>query len=280
MVHILLKPYLENFEHYFSSMWYECSCGVVWAFLGIGMKTDLFQSFDHCWVFQFCWCIECSTFTSTSFGIWNSSTGIPSPPLALFIVMVPKPYLTLHSRMSGSRWVITPLWLSGSWIYFFLYGSSVHSCHLFLISSASVRSITLLYFIMPIFSWNFPLVSLIFLKRSLAFPILCCPLFLCIDHLGFLISPWYSLGLCIQMGISYLSPLPLAFFDLHFITAQCLNKLYRPLITANVFMQPTALIDPLLCTKDYGIYLRYNSKRKWTWPLPLVKLQPIAEGTH
>ena len=119
MVHILLKPYLENFEHYFSSMWYECNCVEVWAFLGIGMKTDLFQSFDHCCVFQFCWCIECSTFTSTSFGIWNSSTGIPSPPLALFIVMVPKPYLTLHSRMSGSRWVITPLWLSGSWIYFF-----------------------------------------------------------------------------------------------------------------------------------------------------------------
>ena len=43
----------------------------------------------------------------------------------------------------------------------------MYSCHLFLISSASVRS-----FIEPIFAWNVPLVSLIFLKRSLIFPIL------------------------------------------------------------------------------------------------------------
>ena len=34
-VHVLLKPSLENFEHYFASMWNECSCGVVWTFLGI-----------------------------------------------------------------------------------------------------------------------------------------------------------------------------------------------------------------------------------------------------
>ena len=38
-----------------------------------------------------------------TFRIWNSSTGIPSPPLALFIVMFPKAHLTSHSRMSGSR---------------------------------------------------------------------------------------------------------------------------------------------------------------------------------
>ena len=72
------------------------------------MKTDLFQSCGHCWVFQICWHIECSTFTASSFRIWNSSIGIPSPPLALFIVMLPKAHLTSHSRMSGSRWVITP----------------------------------------------------------------------------------------------------------------------------------------------------------------------------
>ena len=113
-VHVLLKPGLENFEHSFASMWDECNCAVVWAFIGIGMKTDLFQSCGHCWVFQICWHIECSTFTASSFRIWNSSTGIPSPPLALFIVMLPKAHLTSHSRMSGSRWVITPSWLSGS----------------------------------------------------------------------------------------------------------------------------------------------------------------------
>ena len=88
-------------------------------FFGIGMKTDLFQSRGHCWVFQICWHIECSTLTASSFRIWKSSVGISSPPLALFVVMLPKAHLTLHSRMSGSRWVITPLWLSGSWRSFF-----------------------------------------------------------------------------------------------------------------------------------------------------------------
>ena len=84
-IHILLKPGLENFEHYFPSMWDECNCVVVWTllalpFFGIGMKIDLFQSCGHCWVFQICWYIECSTFTASSFRIWNSSAGIPSPP--------------------------------------------------------------------------------------------------------------------------------------------------------------------------------------------------------
>ena len=54
----------------------------------------------------------------------------------------------------------------------FLYSSSVYSCYLFLISSASVRSILFLCFIVPIFACNVPLVSLIFLKRCLVFPIL------------------------------------------------------------------------------------------------------------
>ena len=135
------------------------------------MKTDLFQSCGHCWVFQICWHIECSTFRASSFRIMNSSTEILSPPQAWFIVMLFKAHLTSHSRISGSRSVITPSWLSGSWRSF-LYSSSVYSYHLFLISSASVRSIPFLSFIEPIFAWNVPLVSLIFLKRSLVFPIL------------------------------------------------------------------------------------------------------------
>ena len=49
-----------------------------------------------------------------------------------------------------------------------LYSSSVYSCHLFLISSAFVRFIPLLSFLVPIYAWNIPLVSLIFLKRSLS----------------------------------------------------------------------------------------------------------------
>ena len=83
-------------------------------FPGTVINTDLFQSCGHCWVCQICWHIECSTLTASSFRIWNSSAGIPSPPLALFIVMLSRAHLTSHSRMSGSGWVTTRLWLSRS----------------------------------------------------------------------------------------------------------------------------------------------------------------------
>ena len=108
-VHIMLKPSLKNFQHYFASMWDEFNCA----------------------------------------------------------------HLSCHSRMSGSRWVITSSWLSGSWrvcFFFFLYSSSVYS---------TTSSLYLLHlfgpfqlFIVLIFSCNVPLASLIFLKRSLVFPFL------------------------------------------------------------------------------------------------------------
>ena len=141
------------------------------SFFGIEMKTDLFQSYGPCWVFQICWHIECSTLTALSFRIWNSSAGILLPSLTLLVVMLPKVHLTSQFRMSGTMWVTTPSWLSGS-LRYFLYNSSVHFCHLFLISSASVKSLLFLSFIVSIFAWNVPLVSLIFLKRSLVFAIL------------------------------------------------------------------------------------------------------------
>ena len=34
-VHVLLKYGLENFEYYFTNVWDESSCVVVWAFFGI-----------------------------------------------------------------------------------------------------------------------------------------------------------------------------------------------------------------------------------------------------
>ena len=125
MVHVLLKPGLENFEHYFTSVWDECNSVIVWTLFGIAFLWDwnenwLFQSYGHCCLFQICWHIECSTLIASSFRIWSRSTGIPSPPLTLFVVMLPKVHLTLHSRMFDSRWVITPLWLSGSWRSFFV----------------------------------------------------------------------------------------------------------------------------------------------------------------
>ena len=134
-------------------------------------ETDLFQSCDLCWVFQICLHIECSTFTASSFRIWNSSNGIPSPPLALFVMMLSKAtWLRIPGCLALCEW------------------SHIHGClgheDLFcvvllcilatysLISSASVGSIPHLSFLVPIFAWNSPLVSLIFLKRSLVLPIL------------------------------------------------------------------------------------------------------------
>ena len=55
LIHVLSKPSLENFEHYFASMWNECSSVIVWTFFSTEMETDLFQSRGHCWVFQICW---------------------------------------------------------------------------------------------------------------------------------------------------------------------------------------------------------------------------------
>ena len=78
---------------------------LVLPLFGIGMKSDLFQFCVHFWVFQICWHIECSTFTASSFGIWNSSTGIPSPPLALFIVILPKaPWLHIPECLALGEW--------------------------------------------------------------------------------------------------------------------------------------------------------------------------------
>ena len=72
-----------------------------------------------------------------------------------------------------------------------------------LISSASVRSIPFLSFIKPIFAWNVPLVSLIFLKRysSLSHSVVFLYFFTLIAEEGFLISSCYSSEFYIQMLI-------------------------------------------------------------------------------
>ena len=196
---------VEQFEH-----------SMALSFFEIGMKTDLFQSCGHCWVFQICWHIECSTLTASFFRIWNSSAGISSLPLALFTVMLPKAHLISHSRISGSRWVTTPSWLSRS-LRLFLYSSSVYFCYLFLISSASVRSLLFLSFIKPILAWNISLISPVFLKRSLVFPVL---LFSSVSlHcsfkkaiLSFLAILWNS----VHLGISF--PFFLAFHFIPFLS--------------------------------------------------------------
>ena len=51
MVHLLLKPGLENFEYYFASVWDECGCAVIWAFFGIAFLWD----WNENWPFQVLW---------------------------------------------------------------------------------------------------------------------------------------------------------------------------------------------------------------------------------
>ena len=50
-VHVLLKPGLENFEYYFTSVWDEGSCVVVWAFSGIAFLWD----WNENWPFPVLW---------------------------------------------------------------------------------------------------------------------------------------------------------------------------------------------------------------------------------
>ena len=88
-----------------------------WTFFGIVLLWD----WNENWHFPVSWPLLFSKFagifsavllTASSFRIWNNSAGILSLLLALFVVMLPKAHLTLHSRMSGSRCVTTPTWLS------------------------------------------------------------------------------------------------------------------------------------------------------------------------
>ena len=50
-VHVLLKPGLENFEHYFDSIWDECNFAIVWAFFGTAFLWDLNEN----WPFPVLW---------------------------------------------------------------------------------------------------------------------------------------------------------------------------------------------------------------------------------
>ena len=50
-VQVLLKPGLENFEHYFASVWGECNCLVVWTFFGIAFLWD----WNENWPFPILW---------------------------------------------------------------------------------------------------------------------------------------------------------------------------------------------------------------------------------
>ena len=86
LIHILLKPSLENFEHIFAGLWDGCNCVVVWAFFGIALLWN-----------------------------WNENSPFPVlwplprfPKLLAYWVqhshrIISKAHLTSYSRMSHSR---------------------------------------------------------------------------------------------------------------------------------------------------------------------------------
>ena len=51
IVHVLLKPGLENFKHYFTSMWDECNCALVWLFFDTAFLWD----WNENWTFPVLW---------------------------------------------------------------------------------------------------------------------------------------------------------------------------------------------------------------------------------
>ena len=154
-VHIMLKPSLKNFQHYFANMWDEFNCA----------------------------------------------------------------HLSCHSRMSGSRWVITPSWLSGSWRGFcfcFCFCFVQFFCvfyHLFFISSTSLWSISVVYCAHLFMKCSLGISNFLEEISSLSLSIVFLYFFALITEEGFLISPCYSLELCIQMGILPLFSSPFHFFS-------------------------------------------------------------------
>ena len=129
--------------------------------------------------------------------------GIPSPPLALFIMMLPKAHLSSHSRMSGSRPVTTPSWLFRSLRSSF-YSSSVFLSPFSIFCFFSVHTMSVLYCGHLCMKCSFGISNFLEDISNLSHSIVFLYLFALITEEGFLISPCCSLELYIQMAISFL----------------------------------------------------------------------------
>ena len=51
VLHVLLKPGLENFKHCFASVWDECNCSVLWTFFGVAFLLG----WNENWPFPALW---------------------------------------------------------------------------------------------------------------------------------------------------------------------------------------------------------------------------------
>ena len=137
--------------------------------------------------------------------------------------------------------------LSGSWRSS-LYSSYVYSCHLLLISSASIRSIPFLSFIKPISAWNVSLLSLSFFTWSLVFPILLfSSIFFALiteeSFLSLLAILWNSAFRCLYLSFS---PLP---FTSPLFSAICKASSDSHFTFLHFFYLAMGLI-PVSCTRS------------------------------
>ena len=144
------------------------------------MKNDLFQSCGHCWVFHICWHIECSTLTASSFRIWNISTGIPSPSLALFVII----------------WVVK--------IFFVQFCCVLFPSLLNIFCFCQVHTIFVLFSAHLCMKCSLGISNFLEEISSVPHSIVFLYFFSLLIEEGFLISPCYSLELCIQMDVSVL----------------------------------------------------------------------------
>ena len=185
-------------------------------------------------------CILCLQYPPSAFGLQDFSLNVTSAE-----------NFSDHSILSShpSSHPILILCMYGP--LYFLYSSSVYSCHLFLICSASVRSIPFLSIIVPIFALNGPLVSLIFLKRSLIFPIL----------LFSFISLHWSLRKAYYFTLLFFETLHSDGYIFPFLL--CLSRLF---FSQRFVKPPQATILPF-CISSWG----------WFWPPPPVQFyEPLS----
>ena len=126
LVHVMLKPSMQDFKHDLISMGDDCNIQIVWTFF----STTLLRNWDEDWPFPVpcpllgfpdLWTYwECSTLIASYFRVLENSIGISLHTLALFTTVLPKAHMTSYSWSSGSGWLTTPLWLTGSLRSFFV----------------------------------------------------------------------------------------------------------------------------------------------------------------
>ena len=98
MVHVLPKSGLENFKHYFTSMWDESNCAVVWAFFGIAFLCN----WNENWPFPVLWPLL-SFPNLLAYWVLHVHKHQLWPPWSTYCVL-PLPFcVSAHSSQSHSR---------------------------------------------------------------------------------------------------------------------------------------------------------------------------------